>query len=354
MAGGCRPLSGQNWCGQVALGDISAREGGGSVRIPAQRHHHHHLLSCRDSSGLFPSTSNLSSTYTSTPDMLGSTVHHPSKPTLDSHDILGNQDVPIESQTLPRRIHLCTERQEKTDGSKAAAALEMPSTEQCELEGKQYPPSRNTQRQASPTIPSQYHPSYHKRESFTEMVAIPEEEGELSLSLHGRLSSSNVHGSLKKATSASNGSTPSSDEVLGKKEPNTPISHAPSDGGKMKENVLTPLTGDVCPVMHQLMEVPQNMCNTHSLICGDVSSQLHTESRAMGASPVQNVPGGPQSTRASHEGITPIPIIGLHDSPWRRHVALRGPQVALNGQQNAVGRARCGLYVGSKCKQTDV
>ena len=189
---------GMNWSAQVG-----GKDERGEGRRPTSALVDHHVLPCRDSS-LFPSTPNLSSTYTSMPDVSrGMVASHP-PPQSGLHGCGG---APIESQTLPRRLHLYAGRHGGGgEEGNTATPQGTQNVEQSDLEEDNQCASWRLQRHTSsphPATPPRCHPSHVKRESFVEMVPIPEEEYELSTSLHSRLPPSNAHDSPQRLAHAS-------------------------------------------------------------------------------------------------------------------------------------------------------
>ena len=354
MGDGC--LSELNWSARrVPPGEEDA---GGEGRRPESAHH---VLPCRDSS-LFPSTSNLSSTYASMPDVSASMVatHPPPQSCLDGCGV--PQGAPTESQTLPRKLHLCAERRGEEEVGSSAAPQGAPNggdIEQSDLEEENRRALWRLQRHTSsphPTTPPRCYPSYAKRESFAEMVPIPEEEAELSMSLHGRLPSSGAHVSLARAPCGSSG------EPLGGDASSS--SHAPYTGVTADENVPAPSSGDSRTHQGSLL-VQRGKCLAVTNLGGHgggVSSQPQREGG--GPSPVHNLPVGPQSHAAvPRESFNPVAIIGLQESPGRQSRAqARQPSVAPNNaagrgpqaRQPSVAPGRYSTCVVRTYKQTDV
>ena len=336
VASGC-PSAGLSWCTQTVPGDK------GEGRRP-----HHHVLPCRDSP-LVPSTPNLSSMYASMPDMSGGVVLPP------PHSALDFPELPTESQTLPRRLRLGRMKREGEEGvpscseaapKDSADVSNMASdTEQSDMEGESHRASQRHQRHATSPVPtaSRCHP-YPKRESFAEMVPIPEEEGELASSQHGHCPSLHAHG----AASTPDGIMPPTREPLGNSV-QTPSMQTPSAGDPLSESVLgarLPQGG---------WPLPQSMYQAHhpALLVRRDDSQLHAQSRAGQPSPDHCLPsrGFPQ------RDLNSIVITGLHSSPGRRPqlpcVSVRSG-VPLGQTTHEVTASRQGTHLRSSSRQTDV
>ena len=249
-----------------------------------------------------------------------------------------------------------------------------------------------------PSSSAHLHSHLHaKRESFAEMVPIPE-EGEPATPQHGRTSPpphrSVPEGSIPPARKPLSGSTPPAPrlgdpldensppnppaprpgDLLGENStPNPPYprpSSSSSAGDPLGENLPRPSAGTQPCVETHRGDWPllQSIRHTQPAVClvrkdgfssqsGRYVGQHGLTGAASGTS--GGVPSSTTTTTTTQQrNYKPVPIISLHSSPGRQSYWLPranvGSLLPWQQQQQQPPTSRWGMHEGRFCKQTDV